>query len=132
MKRNNWFRFLLAMVVAPLVPILTLASVYWLETGSRAWFGVFLLFGYLFFLVLGLPIAGVLISKRTILSCAIGGGVTSIAPVLLLSVFSIFSGNKIFTLETVGSLALLFVVGSIGGAVFWLLAFAPGRRSAVD
>lgn len=132
MKRNNLFRLILAMVVSPMVPILALAGVYWMETGNRAWFFIFGLFGYLFFFLIGLPLAGILISKRTILSCTVGGGVTSIAPILLLSIFSIFSENKIFTLEVIGNLGLLFLIGCVGGMLFWGIAFAGAQRKSAS
>lgn len=131
MKRNKLFRLVLAMIISPMVPILALSSVYWMETGNTSWFYIFTVSGYLFFLLIGLPLVGMLIKKRTMLSCAGGGGVVSIAPILLLSMFSIFSGNKIFTLEVMGNLGLLFLIGSVGGLLFWVIAFA-GVTSKTD
>lgn len=132
MKKNDRIRLVLAMVISPMVPILAISGTYWMETGSRVWFPVFAVFGYLFFALIGLPVAGALIHKKRVLSCAVAGGVTSIAPILLLSVFSIFSGNKIFTLEVMGNLALLFLVGCVGGMLFWLIAFSGNPRTGVS
>jgi hypothetical protein len=128
MKRNSWLRLTLAMIISPLVPVLALSAIYWIGTGDPAWIWLFATFGYLFFLVIGVPVAGVLVNAKTVSSCAVGGGFTAVAPVLLLSTLSVLSGNKIFTLEMIASLGLLFMIGCVGGFLFWCIAFAPLRR----
>ena len=123
-SKPELFRVILAGVISPTVPILALSIAYWNGTGSKAWFPIFFIFGYFFFFLIGLPIVGILLNKRTVLSCAIGGGCVSIAPILLLDLFSLFSKNNIFTFEMVLNLGLLFIAGCVGGALFWLIAFS--------
>lgn len=117
-------RLVLAIIISPVVPILALSIAYWVGTGSKAWFPIFFLFGYIFFFLIGLPVVGILLRKKTILNFAIGGGCTSVAPILLLNLFSLFSGNKILTAETLVSLGALFIAGVFGGMLFWVIAFA--------
>lgn len=132
MKDHGKIRLVLAMLISPLLPILALSSVYRLETGNWTWLPIFLLFGYLFFAVIGLPVAGLLITRRTIRACFIGGGAVAVAPILLISLFSIFAGSNIYTLEMAMQLVALFVVGGLGGAVFWLIAFFGHGSREVD
>jgi hypothetical protein len=116
-------RLIAACCIAPAVPILSLSITYWLGTDSKNWFIFFFLFGYTFFFILGLPAAGILIREKNLKSCVIAGGLVSIAPIILLSLLSIFSSNTVFEPKVVASLLLLFVAGAIGGFIFWLIAF---------
>lgn len=123
MNKVDVVRLVAACCIAPAVPILALSVTYWLGTGSMNWFVFFFLFGYAFFFVLGLPAAGILIQDKNLKSCAIAGGLVSIAPIVLLGLLSIFSSNTIFEPKVIASLALLFVAGTMGGALFWFIAF---------
>lgn len=122
--KKDWIRLIAAIIISPAVPILTLAIVFWKGTGSKAWFPLFFIFGYLFFFLIGLPLVGILLKKRTVSSCAISGGIVSVLPILILGILSIFSPNTVFTGEMLANLFLLFLVGAMGGAVFWGIAFA--------
>ena len=126
---REWFRLILAMAIAPSIPILALAMTMWHGSGSANWFPFVFLFGYLFFFLFGLPVIGVLLKKRTLPSCALGGGSVTIAPILLLSLFSISSTNHPFGGNMLFDLALLFMAGVIGGVAFWCIAFA-GTKAA--
>jgi hypothetical protein len=118
------FRLVAAAIVSPSVPIGLLAFTYATQTGSNAWYPILFLFGYLFFIVIGLPVLGILIHSRNFYMCAIAGGAVSVAPIFLLGIFSIFSTNQVITQDVAFNLILLFLAGCVGGAVFWLLAFA--------
>jgi hypothetical protein len=120
-------RLIAAMAISPSVPITALSLAYWKGTGSSAWFAIFFGFGYLFFLLLGIPIAAIFLKKRRLLSCVIGGGVVTIAPLLLLRALSLSVSLHGFTLETLASYALLAAAGGLGGALFWLIAFANSK-----
>lgn len=74
--------------------------------------------------MIGLPLVGILLKKRTILSCAMSGGIVSVVPIFLLGFLSMFSPNTVFTGEMIGNLVLLFLVGAVGGVAFWGIAFA--------
>lgn len=130
MSKPELFRLVLAGAVSPIVPILALSIAYWNGTGSKAWFPIFFIFGYGFFFLFGLPAMAILLSKRTLLLCAIGGGCVSIAPILLLDLFSLFSTNRVFTPEILLNLGLLFIAGCVGGALFWAIAFAKKTSRA--
>ncbi|WP_440531801.1 hypothetical protein [Variovorax sp. YR566] len=119
----------MALVVAPALPILSLATVYWLNTGSKAWFPILLVFGYLFFLVLGVPIAAMLLKKRSLRHCLIGGGVAAAAPLVLLSFLSLFSAGSALTSQTLAVVGVVFLAGCVGGGVFWLIAFAGAQEA---
>lgn len=121
MTRNEWARLILAAAISPSVPILTLAITYSQSSGSNAWFPFLFLFGYLFFCLFGLPVVGILVNKKTLSSCIIGGGCTAIAPVLLLDLLSGGSGS---TADNLRGYLQLFVMGCLGGVLFWLIAFA--------
>ena len=127
--KRSMLRLMLAMVISPAVPILALSLAYWKGTGSTAWFPIFFLFGYLFFLALGVPVAAMLLKKRQLLNCVIAGGAVTIAPLFLLSMLSMATSTRGITLETLMSYALLAMAGCLGGAVFWLIAFAKSQRS---
>jgi hypothetical protein len=130
MSRREWIRLLLAMAIAPNVPILALSMPAWLETGSTFGFRFFYLFGYLTFFLFGLPAIGILLTRKTWLSCAVAGGCVTILPVVLLGLLSFFGMGSALTTETLVGLAPLFAWGSLGGLVFWLIAFAKARPSA--
>jgi hypothetical protein len=123
-NKLNTFRFIAAAIIAPSVPIGLLAFVYANQTGSDSWYPILFLFGYLFFILIGLPVLGIVIHSRKPSTCAIAGGAVAIAPILLLSIFSIFSSNQIGNSNMALSLAALFLAGCLGGIVFWLIAFA--------
>ena len=127
-NKLNMLRLIIAAIVSPSLPIGLLAFTYASQTGSNAWYAILFLFGYLFFILLGLPVLGILIHSRKLSTCAIGGGTVTVAPVFLLGIFSIFSDNQVFTSETVLNLSLLFFAGCLGGAVFWLIAFAQVKK----
>ncbi len=115
---------ILAMAISPSVPILAISFAYWWGTGSTAWFAIFFLFGYLFFIVIGIPVAAILVlqQKRQLLACVIAGGVVTVAPLLLLTMLSMSASVFNFTAETRGNYALLFLSGCLGGGLFWLIA----------
>lgn len=127
-NKLNTLRFIAAAIISPSIPIGLLAFTYAYKTGSNAWYPILFLFGYLFFLLIGLPILGVAINSRKIFTCTMAGGGTAIAPIFLLSIFSIFSNNQIGTLDMAFNLAALFLSGCLGGFVFWLIAFAGELR----
>lgn len=122
-------RLLTAMVVSPALPILSLATVYWLNTGSKAWFPILLVFGYLFFLVLGVPIAAILLKKRSLSHCVIGGGIAAAAPLVLLGFLSLFSAGSALTSQTLAVVGVVFLAGCVGGGVFWIIAFAGSQEA---
>ncbi|MFZ6756445.1 hypothetical protein ACO0K9_04435 [Undibacterium sp. Ji50W] len=122
MKNKERYRLILAIAISPSVPILTLATLNWQRSGSTAWFPILLVLGYACFFLLGLPIAGILIKKKTLLSAMLGGACASIAPIFLLDLLSLFSAGN------VSLYALLFITGSVGGALFWLIAFFDMQR----
>jgi hypothetical protein len=111
------------MVISPSVPILAVSLAYWKGTGNTAWFAIFFVSGYLFFFVLGVPVAAMLLKKRGLLSCAIAGGAITVAPIALLSLLSMSLGALNLSLETWLSYVLLFLAGCLGGTIFWLIAF---------
>lgn len=117
------YRLFCASIVSPLVVILPLSITYWLKTGSIAWFFVFFFGGYLFFFLLGLPLIAMLVSKRTLLSCAIGGGCLAISPAVLLGAMSFFSTYKAIDYQFVVGWLLVFLLGALGGVLFWFMAF---------
>lgn len=123
-KSINYCRLLAAMVISPLVPILALAMLYWLNTGSKAWFPIFIIFGYLFFLIFGVPVAAVLMKKGDLSHCLVGGGVAAVAPLIVLGSLSLFSSGSALNAQTLGTLVLVFLSGCVGGGIFWLIAFA--------
>lgn len=125
MTRDN-VRLWLGALVAPTIPILGIAMWYWINTGNSTWFLLFFTLGYFFTFLFGLPIMGLLIQKKKFLNCMIGGGVTSLSPIIFLAIFSIFSKNTIFNVETIEGIGLLFVAGCVGGAIFWVIAFSDG------
>ena len=124
--KRGVLRLALAMAVSPSVPILALSIVYWKGTGSAAGFSIFFVFGYLFFLLLGIPVVAMLLHRRQLLRCAIAGGAVTITPILLLRALSL---SFDITLETLTSYVLLVAAGGLGGALFWLIAFAGGDKS---
>ena len=128
-NKREWFRLILAGVISPSVPMLALAITMWKGSGSTAWFPLVFLFGYLFFFLFGRPVIGILLKKRTVLSCAIGGGCVAITPILLLGLFSVPSSNNVFGGNMPFDLMLLFGAGAIGGAVFWGIAFARTKTA---
>lgn len=123
--KRMMLRVALAMAISPSVPILALSLVYWKGTGSAAWFSIFFAFGYLFFLLFGIPVVAALLRGRKLLSCVIGGGAVTIAPILLLRALSL---SFDITLETLMSYVLLVAAGGLGGAIFWLIAFAGSNK----
>jgi hypothetical protein len=130
-SKFEWFRLILAMVISPSVPMTALATTMWQASGSKAWFPLVFLFGYLFFCLFGLPVIGILIKKRTVMSCIVGGGVVTIVPILLLSVFSFSSSNSVLGDRMLFDLMILFMTGSLGGLLFWVVAFA-GTKGDYD
>lgn len=118
------------MVIAPAVPILTLAFAYWKSTGDARWISIFFVFGYLFFLVLGIPVTAILMKNRRLLSCTLSGGFVTIAPIVLLSMLSMSSSTRSFSSEIWLNYLLLVFAGCIGGALFWLIAFAGENLNA--
>lgn len=125
--KNTMLRLVLAMVIAPAVPILAVSLAYWWGTGNAKWIPLFFFFGYLFFLVLGIPIAAMLLKTRRLVSCVLSGGAVTLAPLVLLSLLSMSTSTR-FTGENLLSYILLVVAGCAGGAVFWLIAFADRGR----
>lgn len=123
-NKLNTFRFIAAAIISPSVPIGLLAFIYANQTGSDSWYPILFLFGYLFFILIGLPVLGFVVFSRKLSTCVIAGGSVAIAPILLLSIFSIFSSNQIGNSNMALSLAALFLAGCSGGIVFWLIAFA--------
>ena len=121
-------RLIIAVIVAPSLPIGLLAFTYASQTGSDAWYAILFLCGYLFFIFVGPPILGVLIHSRKLSTCAVSGGAVTVAPIFLLGIFSILSNNQVFTPEMLLNLLLLFFAGCLGGMVFWLIAFAQVKK----
>ena len=122
-NKREWTRLILAALIAPAVPLLGLSTTLWQSSGSKAWFPLVFIFGYCFFFLFGLPVIGMLLKKRTIFRCSIGGGSVTIAPILLLSLFSLSSTNQTFQGDMLFHLLLLFIAGAVGGILFWVLAF---------
>lgn len=118
------------MVVAPAVPIFALSFAYWIGTGNLRWFPIIFLFGYLSFIFFGVPVAAMLMlrKKRQLLNCIVAGGIVTIAPLLVLSALSMSINTQGFTNETWRNFLMLFLVGNLGGAVFWLIAFSKLRK----
>jgi hypothetical protein len=109
-----------------------LALVMWQTSGSTAWFPLVFLFGYLFFAIFGIPMIAVLKDGASLRRCAVLGGVLAILPILLLSIFSIGSVNPALKGRALFDLAILFLVGGVGGAVFWAIAFAGYKSGAAS
>jgi hypothetical protein len=126
-KRDN-VRLWLGALVAPAIPMIVIATLYWMNTGNGTWFLLFFTFGYFFTFLFGLPVMGFLIKKKRFLSCLVGGGITSVLPIILLAMFSIFSKNTIFNVEMIKGVGVLFVSGCVGGALFWVIAFSERRK----
>jgi hypothetical protein len=123
LSKREWLRLMLASVIAPSVPILALSI---MSYGRVVPF--LLLLGYLSFFLIGLPIVGILLKKKAFLSCVIGGGCAAITPIFLLNALSFFAANHFFTLENLFGYGSLFIEGCVGGALFWLIAFAERKR----
>jgi hypothetical protein len=83
----------------------------------------FFIWLFIFFLF-GLPVVGMLLKTRSVLSCCLGGGAVAVTPILLLGLFSAASSNNVFGGNVLFDLMLLFAAGAIGGAVFWGIAFS--------
>jgi hypothetical protein len=131
-NKINLTRLIAALIVAPAVPLLMLSITYWIGTGSIKWITFFFLFGYAYFALLGLPVAGLLVKEKDLNNCLLAGGVTSIAPIILLGSLSMFSSNTVFEPKVILSLGALFVAGAIGGFVFWLIAFYKSSKLSVE
>jgi hypothetical protein len=114
------------MAISPAVPLIAVSFAYWKGTDNAAWFPIVFLFGYIFFALLGIPVAVLLARKGRLLSCVIGGALLTLAPILLISALSM-SGSA-FESETFASYVLLALSGGVGGALFWLIAFA-GKKA---
>lgn len=123
MSRRELFRLILAIAIAPSVPMLALS----ITNYGKAWVPFILIFGYLSFFLIGLPIVGILLKKKNFWSCVIGGSCAAIIPVVLLNALSLFAINHIFTLENLYGYGSLFIEGGVGGALFWLIAFADKK-----
>jgi hypothetical protein len=123
-NKINIYRLVGAILIAPSIPIGLLAFYYVKNTGNSTWYPIFFLFGYLLFFLVGLPIFGTVIHTRKFSTHAIAGGVAAIAPILLLSLFSLFSSNRNIDPNMALDLVVLFLTGGLGGVVFWLIAFA--------
>jgi hypothetical protein len=123
-NKINLYRLVGAILIAPSIPIGLLAFFYVKNTGNSTWYPIFFLFGYLLFFLVGLPIFCTVIHTRKFSTHAIAGGAAAIAPILLLSLFSLFSSNRIIDPNIALDLVLLFLTGCLGGVVFWLIAFA--------
>lgn len=124
LNRRELIRLLLAVVISPGISIAAISIAYYGKL-----LPLFFLSGYLFFILIGLPIVGMLLKNRRILSCAIGGGCTAVIPPLLVNSLSFFATSPLFTLEGMLGYFSLFFYGCVGGAFFWLIAFA-GQRGA--
>lgn len=129
-NKFEWFRLITAALISPSVPILALATTLYETSGSEHWFPIVFVFGYLFFCLFGLPVIGILMRKRTLMSCLIGGGVVTLVPILLLSILSLSSSNNIYDGRMVFDMLALFLMGGLGGVVFWGIAFAGTKRDA--
>lgn len=121
-------RLIAAIIISPSVPITALSLAYWQGTASSSWFAIFFVFGYLFFLILGLPIVAILLKKRRLWSCILAGSVVTIAPLLLLRAMSLSFSLQGITVETLVNHLFLAVAGGLGGALFWWIAFAKIRK----
>jgi hypothetical protein len=127
-NKFEWIRLILAAMISPSVPILGLATTLARTSGSQHWYPIVFLFGYLFFCLIGFPVIGVLIRKRTLISCLIAGGAITIVPILLLSLFSLPSSNNVYGGRMLLDLLILFAMGMLGGLLFWGLAFAGTNK----
>jgi hypothetical protein len=123
-NKINTYRLVGAILIAPSIPISLLAFISAKNTGNSAWYPVLFLFGYLLFFLVGLPIFGTVIHMRKFSTHTIAGGLVAIVPVLLLSLFSLFSSNRIIDPNMALQSVVLFLIGCLGGVVFWLIAFA--------
>lgn len=120
---NERYRLILAIAISPSVPILVFATLNWRSSGSAAWFPILFVLGYLCFFLFGLPVVGILIKKKTLVSSMLGGGCAAVAPVFLLSLLTLFSSGNFLSSENLFGFVLLFVSGCLGGALFWAIAF---------
>ena len=116
-KQDNG-RFWLAVAVFPALPLTVLP----LQVGYGYWPLIFF-FGYLFSWLMALPIMAVVMTRPTMASCSISGGVAGIVPVALITILSLLFGEDIFTWRTLQDFISLFSLGAAGGALFWLIAF---------
>jgi hypothetical protein len=123
LSKREWLRLILASIIAPSVPILALSIMSYGRVVS-----FLLLLGYLSFFLIGLPIIAILLVKKNFLSCVIAGGCTAITPIFLLNMLSFFAANYFFTLQNLFGYGTLFIEGCVGGALFWLIAFAEKKR----
>ena len=65
----------------------------------------------------------VVMTRTTMASCIIGGGVAAIVPVALLTILSLVFGENIFTWRTLQDFIAMFSLGAASGALFWVIAF---------
>lgn len=124
-SKHEWLRQILASAISPSIPILALSIISYGRVVP-----LLFIFGYLSFFFVGLPIVGMLLKKKAFWGCVVGGGCASIIPILLLNSLSLFATNHIFTLENLFGYGSLFIEGCVGGALFWLIAFAGWKKSA--
>lgn len=129
---NKSLRLIVAGVVSPAIPMGALASIMWKTSGSSAWFPLVFLFGYLFFAIFGIPMIALIKDGIDFGRCAALGGAISILPILMLGIFSIGSNNAALSGRALFDLIVLFSVGGIGGAVFWLIAFAGLKKDTAS
>jgi hypothetical protein len=114
-----WLKLMFAMAVSPAVPMAWIA----MQTTGTLWAPFVYLWGYLTFILTGMPLAAFAYVRGTLLACVACGGFASILPLLLLASLSMFSTMHM-TDRTVIDMLSLFVAGGLGGAVFWLILFS--------
>jgi hypothetical protein len=127
MSKTETWRFIAAACIAPAVPIGALSLAYWVGTSGANLSPFFALFGYAYFAVIGLPVMGILVVEKSLKSSVITGALLVVSPVILLGLLSLFSTKGAFDLRFIGNLGLLSAVGALGGAAFWIIAFAQQK-----
>jgi hypothetical protein len=125
MTKHENIRFWLAVAVAPAFPLAVLSII----QGKGYWPLIFF-FGYLFSLLVAMPIIAVVMVKRSFLSCLICGGIAASVPFVLFGALAMF-GPDIFSLSVLRDLCGFFALGAGGGALFWVIAFLKPSKKPV-
>jgi hypothetical protein len=125
MTKHENGRFWLAVAVSPAFPLAVLTIIMGKGYGPLIFF-----FGYLFSLLIAMPIMAVVV-KRSFLSCLICGGIAATVPAVLISALAMFD-DDIFTWWMLRDLCGFFALGAGGGALFWAIAFLGLREKPVS
>lgn len=127
MTKQENIRFWLAVAVSPAFPLAVLSII----EGKGYWPLIFF-FGYLFSLLIAMPIMAVVVVKRSFLSCLICGGIAASVPFVLFGALAMFGDDDILSLSVLRDLCGFFALGAGGGALFWTIAFLGLSKKPVS